>query len=169
MRECTTRLDIFCREYSPVVTRTLAEPIHMTANTLASHLEEFSREFSLRAELVKIAETQATIGRIFPTAVTDPNNLGELRRCAMAAIAYLNPIVDELQARTAVLAQAVETALGLTVLPEPLRSTAERRAEIQKDRLRTGQRYWITNGIRAAGGLAAIVFIILFLFQAMAK
>ncbi len=168
MRECVTRLDIFARQYSPVVNRSLAEPTHATAKTLVADLAQFINDFSERSELIKIATEQAAIGRILPLAVTDPTNLGELRRSATAALTYLGPVVEELQAQTAGLAMEVEKALGLDVLPVPLRETEVRRTENRKNQLRASRRYWIVNGIRAAGGLAAVVSILHFLFQTSA-
>lgn len=168
MREYVTRLDIFARQYSPVADRSLAEPIHLTAKTLVDDLAQFIKEFSERPELIEMAAEQAAMGRILPLVVADPTNLGELRRSATAAFAYLCPVVEELQTHTADMAAEVEQALGLEVLPAPLIETEARRAEKSKDHLRVEMRYWIVNGIRAAGGLAAIMLIMHFISQAIA-
>ncbi len=169
MRESVARLEIFARQYTPVINRSLAEPVNVTAKSLVADLTQFIKDFSEQPELIKTATEQAAIGRILPLAVTDPANLGELRRSATAAISYLGPVVAELQAQTAGLAMDVEKALGLEDLPAPLIETEARQAENRKKQLRTAQRYWIVNGVRAAGGLAAVVSIIHFLFQAMAR
>jgi Zn-dependent protease with chaperone function len=169
MRERATRLEIFSRNYSPTIRRALAEPIHLAATTLAADAEQFFQEFHTRPELMKMAEEQAAVGRIVPTQVIDPNNLGELRRYAMAAMAYLSPLVAELQAKTASLAEAVESALDMEPLPHPLFETAERRAALDEERQKKAQKYWIFNGLRAAGGLVVLGFIIHLILTATAR
>ena len=160
MRDHVNTLDIFCRDFSPAIRRVLAEPVHLTAKALVENITEFCHEFSARAELVATAKEQAAIGRVLPLPVTDPNNLGELRQCALAAEDYLNPIIKTLQAHTAILAEDVESALGLEILPDPPRELEARCHENFRTALKVDMKYWLFNGFRAAGGLVALIFVI---------
>ncbi len=169
MRERVNALEVFCRDFSPGIRRVLAEPIHMTSKALVEDITEFCREFSTRPELIKMVKEQAAIGRILPQAVADPTKLGELRRCAGAAWNYVNPIVEKLQAKTAGLAEDVESALGLDILPEPPRELESRREEYRLKTLKRERRYWLLNGLRAAGGLTILIFIIYLVMQAHAR
>jgi Zn-dependent protease with chaperone function len=169
MRERVNTLEVFCRNFPPAFRRALTESIHLTAKALVNDVTEFCHEFSTRPELVKMAKEQAAIGRILPMAVTDPNNLGSLRQSAVAAWDYLNPIIEKLQAKTAGLAEDVESALGLDILPEPPRELESRREEYRLKALKQERRYWLSNGLRAAGGLAVLIFIIYLVTHVIAR
>lgn len=160
MRERINRLDVLCRGHSPDVERLVAEDIHITATGIVSDIAEFCHEFKNRPELVKWVREQAANGRILPMAATDPTNLGELRRCAVAMWDYLVPMIEKLQAKTAGLAEDVESALGLDILPDPPRELESRRRENLRRAVEADQTYWFVNSLRAAGGVAAVVLII---------
>ncbi len=159
IRERTLTSDILTGSYPAFMRPILAEQVREATAASAADIAEFQREFGHRPEHREIIDQQAALGRVLPPPVTQSDNLREVRRTAVGIYNYCLPVLEEMQAQTAILAEDIELAWGLEALAESQDETPERVAEVKRKISKGERRYWMLNGLRAAGGILLLILI----------
>ncbi len=161
MRQRGMVLHTLTDSFADEIRRLFAETIQETSEGIVAIIQDFERETRTDAQLVKLnAELESINGQTLRVTIPDSRNPPAVLAAVERMIDLFQPILLDTIAQVATLAEEIESAFSLPPLPETTEATPERKAEDAREKSAAATRYWWANGIRAAGGLLMLLFVI---------